>query len=69
LLRIAERERRKVFAICMLDWVGHSLMSVLISSSVQGLTSLLVSPHFRLSRRRKIANLVPQKIQLANIPH
>ena len=36
LLRIAERERRKVFAICMADWVGHSLMSVLISSSVQG---------------------------------
>src|SRR5258705_12538753 len=56
LLRIAERERSKAFAICMADWVGHSLMSVLISSSVQGLTSLLVSPHFRLSRR---LNLVP----------
>jgi hypothetical protein len=52
LLRIAERERRKVFAICMADWVGHSLMSALISSSVQGLTSLLVGPLFRLSRRR-----------------
>ena len=100
----------------MPDWVGHSLMSVLISSSVQGLTSLLVSPHFRLhaavksgplasgcrARRHhplrkvagivparqlgsteliphagkrwmlpvlgKIANLVPQKIQLANVP-
>jgi len=36
LLRIAEYERCKVIAICMAEWVGHSLMSVLISSSVQG---------------------------------
>ena len=43
LLRIAEYERCKVFAICLAEWVGHSLMSVLISSSLQGLTSVLIA--------------------------